>query len=245
MFETGNEAGFDILKPVYNRLFKDGNMLMGGTYNKADDTFDIRYMGKGGEEKTVSVGREALVKQWLPMGLNTGDALKLAMREIEQSENRKFEEGQLDKQLKFKGDEGQKDRDSAERRTGMQVDGEIRAAGIRVKNSADAADAQDGRRNLEDFKKGLETALGYDPKFTDDKRRSTFNTNAAAATNIFRATRELDGRSLTPNEAVEVLEGIKTQRAEVRQIPNRPGYYAVRVGSTTAAIPASMIKPAQ
>ena len=79
MFETGNEAGFEILKPVYNRLFKDGNMLMGGTYNKVDDTFDIRYMGKGGEEKTVSVGREALVKQYLPMGLNTGDALKLAI----------------------------------------------------------------------------------------------------------------------------------------------------------------------
>jgi len=243
MFETGNEAGFEILKPVYNRLFKDGNMLMGGTYNKVDDTFDIRYMGKGGEEKTVSVGREALVKQYLPMGLNTGDALKLALREIEQTEANKFQTGLLDKKLKAQAEEGDKDRANRTGIARMNVEGEVRAAGIRAQNAADREDASDNRQTLRDFQKGLETAFGYDPKFTDPEQRSKFNTNSAAATNIFRSTRDVAGTTITPSESVEIIEGIRSGTADVRNIPDLPGYRAVQVGSTRAVVPASMITP--
>lgn len=245
LLENGNDSGFEILKPVYNRLFKDGNMLMGGVYNKADDTYDIRYQGKDGTEKIRSVPREALVKQFLPMGLNTGDALKLALRDAEETEKRRWEEDQTDKDRTWKSGENQKDRDSRAGIARMQVEGEVRAAGVRRSNAGDDRALDRVERNFDDVRKGLPAAFGFDPKFATPEKRADVNLKVAAGMNIWRETQRQAGLSLSEFEVAEVIDGIASGKADVRPIPGRAGFYGVQVGSTRAVVPEGIIKPKQ
>jgi len=242
MFETGNDAGFEILKPVYNRLFKDGNMLMGGTFNRADDTYDIRYMAPGGEEKTVSVGREALVKQWLPMGLNTGDALKLALKDIETQESRRFETQRDATKMDFEGVQ-------TDKKLGVKVGiaAADRASQERIAGARTTASTQERETGRDDtaltrFDSNLAGALGYDPKYATEKSRQRFEKDAVPATSIFKATNDIARVRLTANEAVSVLKAVREGSADVRPIPGRPGFMAVQAGTTRAVVPAGMIE---
>lgn len=242
MFETGNEAGFEILKPVYNRLFKDGNTLMGGVYNKVDDTFDIRYMGKGGEEKTVTVGREALVKQYLPMGLNTGDALKLALKELEVDEERKFQTGRDTAKMEFQAGEGAKDRASAEKRTGMQIAGEKAVAGIRRSNAGDDRQIERDEKNEDDVRKGLAAAFGFDSKFSTPDKLAEFNTKATAGMNIWRATKKYADQSLSEYDVATIVSGIQSGKARVAPAPGLKGFNVVDFGGARAVVPEGIVR---
>jgi len=112
LLKSGDESGFELLKPVYNQMFKDGRELVRGAYNKDNDSFDLTYKDKDGTERQTSVGRAAFAENIVPLALNPADAAKFAMqnkelalkeREVQGMENwRKVQEGLSREELGIK-----------------------------------------------------------------------------------------------------------------------------------------------
>jgi hypothetical protein len=245
MLQMGNDAGFEILKPVFNQHFKDGQMLMGGTFNKALDSYSIRYQDREGNDKMLELPRQQLMDNLLLKMLNPQDAAKLMMRDRELEKSQKFESSQLDKKLASSAEQGALDRSSRFGIAQMQTAAELEAAGVRA--ATGRQDREVGRDDaaLKNFDSNLAKALGFDEKLPTESGRKRFEQDAVPATNIFRATNDVARVRLTANEAVGVLNAVRDGSAEVRQIPGRPGFLAVQAGTTRAVIPAGMIRAEQ
>jgi uncharacterized protein YihD (DUF1040 family) len=83
LLKAGDESGFEVLKPAYNKMFNDGRELLGGTYNKENDTYDLRYKDKDGTERGYNVGRAQLTDNIVPLALNPADAAKYHLQNKE------------------------------------------------------------------------------------------------------------------------------------------------------------------
>ena len=245
LLDTGNEAGFEILKPVYNRMFPDNNMLVGGIYNREEDSFDIRYQDKDGMEKVRTVPREMFTRAILPRALNPGDAVKLTAQRQDQANEQRFQRGILKDKQEFDAGQSALDRSSRFGIAQMQTATELEVAGARA--TVGRQDREVGRDDaaLKNFDSNLAKALGFDEKLPTESGRQRFEQDAVPATNIFRATNDVARVRLTANEAVGVLNAVREGSAEIRQIPGRPGFLAVQAGTTRAVIPAGMIRAEQ
>lgn len=247
MLQMGNDAGFEILKPVFNQHFKDGQMLMGGTFNKAEDSYTIRYQDQEGNDKIMSLPRQQLMDNLLLKMLNPADAAKLMMRDRELAKTQEFEAGQLDKKLTFQGEEGEKDRGLRRDLSASEIRSRERIAAIESSGREDREDARLSRLTENDIRKNLPTAFGFDPKYQTAKSSEAFNRKATAAMNVWRTTNRLGGRSLSEYEVASVVNaldagtGYTVGKREDGSIDVRNGMVDVRVGSTRAILPEAML----
>jgi hypothetical protein len=242
MLQMGNDAGFEILKPVFNQHFKDGQMLMGGTFNQAENTYTIRYQDQEGNDKMTTLPREQLMDNLLMKMLNPADAAKLMMRDREMTRTEGFQMGLLDKKQGFQAVESAKDRGLRVDLSAAERESQERIAGARTTTSTQDREIARDDAALRNFDSGLEGALGYDPKYPTEKGRQRFEQDAVPATNIFRATNTVDRTRLTANESVSVLKALRDGSARVERIPGNDGFLRVFAGTTKAVIPAGMIR---
>lgn len=96
LLKAGDESGFEVLKPAYNKMFNDGRELIGGTYNKENDTYDLRYKDKDGTERGYNVGRAQLTDNIVPLALNPADAAKYHLQNKEMAFKEKELQGLQD-----------------------------------------------------------------------------------------------------------------------------------------------------
>jgi hypothetical protein len=239
--ERGDPAGIEMLKPIKNRFMPDGNMLMGGVYNKTDDTWDLRYQDKEGNDRIISMPRAELSRS-LPLYMNIGDAGKLMMQRQLKEDDQNFQTGMLGKKQEFEGVQ-------TDKKLGVKVGiaaadraSQERIAGARTTTSTQDREIARDDAALRNFDSGLEGALGYDPKYPTEKGRQRFEQDAVPATNIFRATNTVDRTRLTANESVSVLKALRDGSARVERIPGNDGFLRVFAGTTKAVIPAGMIR---
>jgi hypothetical protein len=143
--QAGDASGFDAIKPLYNKMFKDGGTLVGGAYDRESDKILLNYRDANGNDQSMSVPRQAFVKQALGYA-NTADAMKLEYASLQEDaraqrsqnfqldvlgRNQSFQSGESDKDRAFRAGESGLDRDL---RRGLQ--GEQLAA-QRDMNTAD------------------------------------------------------------------------------------------------------------
>jgi hypothetical protein len=245
MLQMGNDAGFEILKPVFNQHFKDGQMLMGGTFNQAENTYTIRYQDQEGNDKMTTMPREQLMDNLLMKMLNPADATKLMMRDREMTRTEGFQMGLLGQKQDFQAVESAKDRGLKVDLSAAERETKERIAGARTTTSTQDREMARDDTALTRFDSNLAGALGYDPKMPSEKSRQRFEKDAVPATSIFKATNDIARVRLTANEAVSVLKAVREGSADVRPIPGRPGFLAVQAGTTRAVIPAGMIEVEQ
>jgi len=244
--ERGDPAGIEMLKPIKNRFMPDGNMLMGGVYNKTDDTWDLRYQDKEGNDRIISMPRAELSRS-LPLYMNIGDAGKLMMQRQLKEDDQNFQTGMLGKKQEFEGVQ-------TDKKLGVKVgiaeadrESRERVAGVEAENRENREDARLSRLTENDIRKNLPIAFGFDPKLQSPKASETFNRKATSAMNIWRNTRDLGQRTLSEYEVASVVnaldagKGYTVGKREDGSIDVRSGMVDVRVGSTRAVVPEAML----
>lgn len=258
LLANGDESGVEILKPVYNKMFKDGNTLVGGAYDKETDSFNLTYTNKNGEQLTRSVSRDKLANDLVPLALNVADASKLAMKAEEDKKEREFKAGENKKDRDFKGGENEKDRalkveegkqDRGLKRELSNSDNatRVQVAGIGLEGTKYSADKgaesrinakKEGRddKDYDDFQSQINDALGWNKNnpLVTPQQLERRNKDAAAMTGIFNATREVGGKKLSAYEVAQLVKGIDAETAKYTQ---KDGYTIVEVGGIRGIMP--------
>lgn len=258
LLANGDESGVEILKPVYNKMFKDGNTLVGGSYDTTNDTFTLTYTNKNGDQVMRSVPRDKLANDLVPLALNTADASKLTMKAGEEQKDRDFKAGENKKDRDFKGGENEKDRalkveegkqDRGLRRELNEADNatRVQTAGIGLQGTIYSADKgaesrinakKEGRedKDYDDFEKSINDALGWkkDNPLVTAKQLEKRNEDAARMMGLFTTTREQSNRKLSAYEAAQIVKGIDDKTARYAE---KDGYKIVQVGDLRAVMP--------
>jgi hypothetical protein len=258
LLANGDESGVEILKPVYNKMFKDGNTLVGGAYDKETDSFNLTYTNKNGEQLTRSVSRDKLANDLVPLALNVADASKLAMKAEEDKKEREFKAGENKKDRDFKGGENEKDRalkvEEGKQDRGLRRDlnrddnaTRVQVAGIGLEGTKYSADKgaesrinakKEGRedKDYDDFEKSVNDALGWNKNnpLTTAKQLEKRNEDAARMMGLFTTTREQSNRKLSAYEAAQIVKGIDDKTARYAE---KDGYKIVQVGDLRAVMP--------
>ncbi len=258
LLANGDESGVEILKPVYNKMFKDGNTLVGGSYDTTNDTFTLTYTNKNGDQVMRSVPRDKLANDLVPLALNTADASKLTMKAGEEQKDRDFKAGENKKDRDFKGGENEKDRalkvEEGKQDRGLRRDlnrddnaTRVQVAGIGLEGTKYSADKgaesrinakKEGRedKDYDDFEKSINDALGWkkDNPLVTAKQLEKRNEDAARMMGLFTTTREQSNRKLSAYEAAQIIKGIDDKTARYAE---KDGYKIVQVGDLRAVMP--------
>lgn len=247
LLQSGDDSGINVLKPVFNNMFKDGNTLQGGTFNKDTDSFDLTYVNKAGETVNRSVKREDLANRIVPLALNVADAVKLDIKAREDEKQRNFQSVEGDKTRDFQGKQNDKDRglkvklNEDDNKTRLQtsamgLQGTMYAADkgaeSRVAGRANAREDKD----YDDFQTQINDALGWNknnPLVTPEDL-SNRNRDAAAMTGIWNTTRDVGGKKLSAYEVAQVVKGIQGGKAKFSE---SNGYQIVDVNGVRAVLP--------
>ncbi len=258
LLANGDESGVEILKPVYNKMFKDGNTLVGGSYDTTNDTFTLTYTNKNGDQVMRSVPRDKLANDLVPLALNTADASKLTIKAGEEQKDRDFKAGENKKDRDFKGGENEKDRalkveegkqDRGLRRELNEADNatRVQVAGISLEGTKYSADKgaesrtnakKEGRedKDYDDFQLQVNDALGWNknnPLVTPQQLEKR-NKDAAAMTGIFNTTREFGNKKLSAYEVAQLVKGIDAGTAKYTE---QNGFTIVDVGGVRGILP--------
>ena len=236
LVQTGDPSGIELLKGSYNKMYRDGRNLEGGTFNPETDTFTLNYVDKDGTTKTHDVKRDALANQYLLGALNPADAAKSMMRDRELKEGRAFEGGENEKNRGLKRELNKDDNAAALQRTQIGAAATKYSAdrGVDARNNS-RADAQQAK-DYDDFQTQINDALGWNknnPLVTQEQLASR-NRDAAFMTGIWNTTRDVGGKKLSAYEAAQVVKGIENKTAKTVQ---RDGYTIVDVGGIRAILP--------
>lgn len=247
LLQAGDDSGLQVLKPVFNNMFKDGNTLQGGTFNKETDSFDLTYLNKAGETVNRSVKREELANRIVPLALNVADAVKLDIKAREDEKDRKFKAGENDKDRDFKGKENDKDRGLKVKLNDDDNKTRITTANIGLKGTIYSADKgaesrstarANGRddKDYDDFQGQINDALGWNKNnvLSTPEDLARRNRDATTMTGIFNATREFAGKKLSAYEAAQVAKGIENKTAKFTE---SNGFTVVDVGGVRAVLP--------
>jgi len=236
LMEAGDvDGGAKLLQPMYNRLFADGTDVKSVSYDKAKDALSMVTV-RDGKESVVEMPRGKVVDMLNYGALNTGDAVKLKMREKEKALDRDFESGQTDKKIKSS------EKIAADNnKTSITV-----GAGHDAASRYSADKSVEGRRNAginaredkdyDDFQNQINDALGWNksnPLVTPDQLEKR-NKDAAAMTNIWNTTRDVGGKKLSAYEVAQVIRGIEGKTAKFAE---RDGYTIVDAGGVRAVLP--------
>jgi hypothetical protein len=252
------DAGMAVIKPVYNRVFKDGNTLDGATYDQATDTLNLNFTRKDGTAGTTSVNRTEFANRIAPLALNVGDAYKFEFSAAESAKDRASREGTTDKEIAArkgistdelavrekieKENRESRERTSAsqeagaERRTRISADATVNAAKIgRDARGDDKAEARLAK-DFDDFQKQINDSLGWNknnPLTTPDELARR-NKDAAAMTGIWNTTKQVTGRSMSAYEAAQIIRGIESGQAKFAE---KDGHRIVDVNGVRAVMP--------
>lgn len=247
LLQAGDDSGINVLKPVFNNMFKDGNTLQGGTFNSETDSFDLTYVNKAGETVNRSVKREDLANRIVPLALNVADAVKLDIKSREDQKERDFKAGEGDKTRTFQGKENEKDRGLKVKLNDDDNRTRITTANIGLKGTIYSADkgaesrtagrgnAQDAK-DYDDFQAQINDSLGWNknnPLVTPEDLAKR-NREAAAMTGIWNTTRDVGGKKLSAYEVAEVVKGIQGGKAKYSE---SNGYQIVDVNGVRAVLP--------
>ena len=247
LLQAGDDSGINVLKPVFNNMFKDGNTLQGGTFNKETDSFDLTYLNKDGQQVAKSVKREDLANRIVPLALNVADAVKLDIKAREDQKTRDFQAGEGDKTRKFQGEQGDKDRGLKVKLNDDDNKTRVQTANIGLKGTMYAADkGVEGRgiargnaadaKDYDDFQAQINDALGWNKNnmLTTPEDLQNRNRDAAAMTGIWNTTREVGGKKLSAYEVAQVVKGIQGGKAKYSE---SNGYQVVDVNGVRAVLP--------
>lgn len=258
LLANGDESGVEILKPVYNKLFKDGNTLVGGSYDTTNDTFTLTYTNKNGDQVVRSVPRDKLANDLVPLALNTADAGKLTMQANEADKDRKSREGiagadRTSRETVAAADRTSRenvagaDRTSRERMNNSDNATRVEVAGIGLEGTKYTADkGVEGRgisrqnarddKDYDDFQAQINDALGWNKNnpLVTPQQLERRNKDAAAMTGIFNATRDVGGKKLSAYEVAQLVKGIDAETAKYTQ---KDGYTIVEVGGIRGIMP--------
>lgn len=247
LLQAGDDSGINVLKPVFNNMFKDGNTLQGGTFNKETDSFDLSYVNKAGETVNRSVKREDLANRIVPLALNVADAVKLDIKSREDQKQRDFQAGEGDKTREFQGKQNDKDRglkvklnddDNKVRlqTSNMGLQGTMYAADKSAESRVAARANGKDDKDYDDFQTQINDALGWNknnPLVTSEDLQNR-NRDAAAMTGIWNTTRDVGGKKLSAYEVAQVVKGISSGKAKFSE---SNGYQVVDVGGVRAVLP--------
>lgn len=258
LLANGDDSGIEVLKPVFNKMFKDGNTLVGGAYDKETDSFNLTYTNKNGEQLTRSVPREKLANDLVPLALNVADAAKLNIKATEDDKDRKSREGISDKDRTSRENVAAADRTSRENVAGADRTSRermnnadnatrVEVAGISLEGTKYTADkGVEGRgisrqnarddKDYDDFQSQINDALGWNknnPLVTPQQLEKR-NKDAAAMTGIFNTTREVGGKKLSAYEVAQIARGIEGGTAKFTE---QNGYTIVDVGGVRGVLP--------
>lgn len=247
LLQAGDDSGINVLKPVFNNMFKDGNTLQGGVFNKDTDSFDLTYVNKAGETVNRSVKREDLANRIVPLALNVADAVKLDIKAREDEKDRKLKVSEGDKDRGLRVSEGEKDRglrvklnddDNKTRITtsAMGLKGTIYAADKSAESRVNARANGREDKDYDDFQGQINDALGWNknnPLVTPEDLQNR-NRDAAAMTGIWNTTRDVGGKKLSAYEVAQVVKGISANKAKFTE---SNGYTVVDVGGVRAVLP--------
>ena len=236
LLEAGDvENGSKILQPLYRKMFPDGTDVKSVAYDKAKDSLSMVTMSDG-KESLVEMPRSKVVDMLNYGALNTGDAVKLKMREKEKALDRDFESTQTDKKLKNAKEISAADNASRER-VGAGHDAASRYAADKSVDARRAAGANAREdKDYDDFQTQINDALGWNknnPLVTPEQLQAR-NRDAAAMTNIWNTTRDVGGKKLSAYEVAQVIRGIEGKTAKYAE---KDGYTIVDVGGVRAVLP--------
>lgn len=247
LLKDGDEAGLEVLKPVFNGLYKDGTTLQGGKFNPDTDSFDLTYTRKDGETVNRSVKREDLAGRYVPLALNVADAAKLDIKAREDQKTRDFQAGEGDKTRDFQGKQNDKDRGLKVKLNDDDNKTRITTANIGLKGTiysankgaesrtAGRGNAQDAK-DYDDFQAQINDALGWNKNnmLTTPEDLQNRNRDAAAMTGIWNTTRDVGGKKLSAYEVAQVVKGIQGGKAKYSE---SNGYQIVDVNGVRAVLP--------
>lgn len=247
LLQAGDDSGLQVLKPVFNNMFKDGNTLQGGTFNKDTDSFDLTYTNKAGETVNRSVKREDLANRIVPLALNVADAVKLDIKAREDQKDRDFKSKENETDRNFKAGENKLDRGLKVKLNDDDNNVRIKTAGMSLEGTKYAADkgaesrvagAANRRddKDYDDFQAQINDSLGWNknnPLVTPEDLQNR-NRDAAAMTGIWNTTREVGGKKLSAYETAQVVKGIANKTAKFSE---SNGYTVVDVGGVRAVLP--------
>jgi hypothetical protein len=185
-FRLGDPSAVDTIKGVYNKSFRDGNQMTGGTFDEASGKFVFEFKTKDGNVVPRSFSRDEILDTLSRGAMNVADAAKLDMQARENEKQRGHESKMLGTKLEFEGKEGAANRTSrekisaeenksAEKRTGISAGATIQAANIRAASDEKVAGISAETRKSEamqtridrvrkDFGEELNSAFGYNDK---------------------------------------------------------------------------------
>jgi hypothetical protein len=254
LLKAGDDKGFDVLKPVYNSLFKDGSELIGGKYNKDSDTFTLAYKDKDGVEQTRDVKREQFTEGMIPLALNAADAAKYMM----QNKEMEMKVRENEKERTFRAGEGEKERSN---RVGIAMIGERGAnsrAEMGLKGTIYAADKgaesrsslrQEGidQKNLDDVQKEYNIAIGFTESRSgifSPQEIAQMNLDRADAMQMYRLTKQHTNQNLTGSELRMLQDAVRSNKAKVK-VDQASGLAVVEYNGVRAVVPASAFAPKQ
>lgn len=235
-FRLGDPGAIDSIKDVYNKSFKDGNQMTGGTFDEASGKYVFEFKTKDGNVVPRSFSRDEILDTLSRGAMNVADAAKLDMQARENQRDREFKAGESEKDRTFKSGEGEKDRTfkagegdkdrkSAEKRTGisagaqlestrMRVAGDKEVAGIQAESRSEervATNMRDARKN---FTEGLDSAFGMNTKMAsslEGPELKRHNSNKALAGDLFNHSAKYN-MALTPAEAALAVDALRNPK---------------------------------
>ena len=242
LIQTGDASGVDLLKGSYNKMYRDGRTLQGGTYNPDTDTFTLSYVDKDGAAKTHDVKRDALANQYILGALNPADAAKSMLREREQATARDFEAGENDKNRKSRKEISDADNKSAERRTAMTGEYGLRSARISAEGRSEARGEESKMKAINDFEKDLDNGLGISGRSSgiplSDEERAAVNATRSAGRVAFDSTYDILKTRITGPQFMDVMDGFKKGKALVKDDP-KSGFRGVEYNGVRVVVPIS------
>ena len=236
LFEAGDvENGTKLLQPLYRKMFADGTDVTNVVYDRNKDSLAMTTV-RDGKESLVEMPRAKLVDMLNYGALNTGDAVKLKMREKEKALDRDFESTQTDKKLKNAKEISEADNRSREK-VGAGHDAATRYSADKSVDARRAAGANAREdKDYDDFQTQINDALGWNknnPLVTPEQLEAR-NRDAAAMTGIWNTTRDVGGKKLSAYEVAQVVRGIQGKTAKYAE---KDGYTIVDVGGVRAVLP--------
>lgn len=267
LLQEGDPTGLDVVKPIYNKLYRDGRELVGGAYDPDKDTFTLNYKKTGSDEIiSHAVKREDLVNRYMLGALTPENAVKVSVAAQEADKERKFKSGEADKERTFKSDEAGKERTwkegenrqdrglkrelvnveqaGANTRASNQNATSIKVAEIGKESRENARGRAIDEKNSDDFNKELDMALGFTQSragiYTPDEL-ATLNKDRSEGKQMFEATRKVLNQSLTGAQAKMLMDAYRAGKATVKVDP-ASGYAGIEYGGIRAVAPASLFQ---
>lgn len=245
LLSQGDASGLDVIKPAYNKIYKDGRQLEGGSFNANDDSFTMNYKDeKTGETKSHTVKRDVLVNNYMLGALNPTDGVKLTMQANENAKDRKL-----------KADEGDKDRSNrvqvvgiqeagANKRSSAQNETSVKVATIgadsRTTARLNAADLKDS----DDFKKEFDTSLGFSQQragIYSTEELTQLNKDRSEGYGMYDATQRYMGTKLSGAQVKILQDAYRSGQATIKVDP-KTGYAGVEFNGIRGILPPGVLQ---